>query len=90
MFASRILLTLIALTLLTAIGAAHSGHGDSQDGNSLLHYVTSPMHLLPVLVAAILLAGLTMLVRRSKLVRRSNQLSRSTGCYRSFKSKNRT
>ena len=74
MFASRILLTLIALTSLTAIGAAHSGHGDSQDGNSLLHYLTSPIHLLPVLVAAILLASLSLLVRRSK------RLSRSTGC----------
>ena len=66
MFASRIVLTLIALTSLPTIGAAHSGHGDSQDGNSLLHYVTSPIHLLPVLIAAIFFAGFAMIVRRSR------------------------
>ncbi len=74
MFASRIVLTLIGLASLPAIGVAHAGHGDSQDGNSLMHYVTSPLHLLPVLVAAILLAGLSLLVPRSK------RLSRNTGC----------
>ena len=66
MFASRIVLTLIALTSLTAIGVAHPGHGDSQDGNSLLHYVTSPIHLLPVLIAGIFFAGFAMIVRRSR------------------------
>ena len=66
MFASRIVLTLVALASLTAIGVAHSGHGDSQDGNSLLHYVTSPMHLLPVLIAAIFIVGVSMFVRRSR------------------------
>lgn len=66
MFASRIVLTLIALASLNAIGEAHSGHGDSKDGNSVLHYVTSPMHLLPVLIAAILIAGALMFVRRSR------------------------
>lgn len=65
MFTSRIVLTLIALASLPALGVAHPGHGDSRDGNSFLHYVTSPLHLLPVLVAAIFLAGLLLLVRRS-------------------------
>ena len=66
MFASRIVLTLIALTSLPKFGVAHYGHGDSQDGNSLLHYVTSPIHLLPVLIAGIFLAGFAMIVRRSR------------------------
>ena len=67
MFTSRIVLTLIALASLPVIGVAHPGHGDSGDGNSLLHYVTSPLHVLPVLVAAILLAGFSLLVRRVRL-----------------------
>ncbi len=67
MFISRIVLTLIALASLPVIGVAHPGHGNSGDGNSLLHYVTSPLHVLPVLVAAILLTGFLLLARRVRL-----------------------
>ena len=67
MITSRIVLTLIALASLPAIGVAHPGHGDSRDGNSLLHYITSPLHVLPVLGAAILLVGLSLFVRRVRL-----------------------
>ena len=67
MFTSRIVLTLLALASLPVIGVAHPGHGNSGDGNSLLHYVTSPLHVLPVLVAAILLTGFSLLVRRVRL-----------------------
>ncbi len=64
----RIALTLIAFASLPVIGSAHSGHGNHRDGNSMLHYVTSPLHLLPVLVAAILFAGTAFLIRkRSRL-----------------------
>lgn len=68
MFTSRIVLTLIALASLPAIGVAHPGHGDSQGGgNSLLHYVTSPLHVLPVLLAAICLIVFSLFVRRVRL-----------------------
>ena len=64
MFTNRIVLTLIALASLPAFAVAHPGHGNSRDGNSLLHYVTSPLHVIPVLVAAILLTGLSLFARR--------------------------
>jgi len=65
MFACRIALTLIAFASLPAIGSAHPGHGNHRDANGLLHYVTSPLHVLPVLVAAIVFAGIAFLIRKS-------------------------
>lgn len=65
MSACRIALTLIAFASLPAIASAHPGHGNQPDGKSFLHFVTSPLHLLPVLVAAILFAGTAFLIRKS-------------------------
>ena len=69
MVINRIALTWIAFASLTAICNAHPGHGSSHGGDSFLHYATSPIHILPVLVVALLLTG------TAKLLRKGRQLS---------------
>jgi len=65
MFAKRLpMTTLIAFLSLTAIGSAHPGHGGHFEGNSVLHYATSPMHWIPFLMAATLVAFLAWSIRR--------------------------
>jgi len=68
MVVNRIALTWIAFVSLSAMGSAHPGHGSHQDGNSFLHYATTPLHVLPVLVAAILFAGIAKLIHRGRQV----------------------
>ena len=60
----RLALPLIAFASLPAIGLAHDGHGNQHDGNSLLHFLTSPLHVVPVLAAAILFAGMAFIFRK--------------------------
>jgi hypothetical protein len=66
---NRIALTWIAFASLPAIGNAHPGHGSNHGGDIFLHYATSPIHIVPILVAAFLLAG------TAKLFRSARQLS---------------
>ncbi|MBP3193745.1 hypothetical protein [Natronogracilivirga saccharolytica] len=50
-FFSYILNTMVAaLVMLIAVNSvqAHPGHGES-DGHSLLHYITEPVHAIPLL-----------------------------------------
>jgi len=68
MVVNRIALTWIAFASLSAIGSAHPGHGSNQGGDSFLHYATSPLHVLPVLIAAILFAGIARLVHKGRQV----------------------
>ena len=68
MVVNRIALTWFAFVSLSAIGSAHPGHGSHHDGNSFLHYATSPLHVLPVLVAAILFAGFAKLIHHGRQV----------------------
>lgn len=64
----RIALTWIAFASLSASGSAHPGHSSHQDGNSFLHYATSPLHVLPVVVAAILFAGMARMVHSRRQI----------------------
>ena len=66
MVVHRIVLTWIAFVSLTTIGSAHPGHGSKTSGDSFIHYATSPVHVLPVLFAAILLAGVARIVCRCR------------------------
>ena len=58
MVVNRVVLTTIAFVSLTTIGSAHPGHGSNTSGDSFVHYATSSVHVLPVLFAAIVLAGI--------------------------------
>ena len=66
MVVHRIVLTWIAFVSLTTIGTAHPGHGSNSSGDSFIHYATSPVHFLPVVFAAILLAGIGRVVCRCR------------------------
>lgn len=47
----RALLSLIVMMLLTASAYAHPGHGHHQEvPQGLMHYLTSPVHLISILV----------------------------------------
>jgi hydrogenase/urease accessory protein HupE len=47
----RALLSLIVMMLLTASAYAHPGHGHHLDApQGLMHYLTSPVHLVSILV----------------------------------------
>lgn len=45
-------LNIVALMTLPALSFAHSGHG-ILDGASMIHYLLSPMHAIPVGIAII-------------------------------------
>lgn len=54
-----------ALLTLSPVALAHEGHGHSPDhGNSLLHYVTEPLHLLQIVTALMLVCAIGGLVAR--------------------------
>lgn len=50
----------LALTA-TLVANAHEGHGVVEPGNSLRHYLTEPLHVIPLL----LLAGIVIFLVRS-------------------------
>ena len=52
-------LAVFLFALLPAIAVGHPGHGSSNDPESILHYLTSAIHVIPV--ASMLFAGLTVL-----------------------------
>jgi len=69
----------VAISLAMAItcpgiASAHPGHGQTGDGNSLLHYATSPLHILPVFGAAILISvPMFILSLRNRLIQAKKQ-----------------
>jgi len=52
----RTFLCLIFVIAMPIVGFSHPGHGNTDDGNTVSHYLTSPMHLLPVILCAIAIA----------------------------------
>lgn len=50
---SRIFVCLVFVIAMPIVGFSHPGHGNTDDGNSVSHYLTSPMHLMPVILCAI-------------------------------------
>jgi len=62
-------LALVLAALLGSVAAsAHPGHGVG-DGTSLLHYLTSPLHVGRAMLVLTALAGLSMLQRRKATAR---------------------
>ena len=49
----RTFLSLVFVIAMPIVGFSHPGHGNTDDGNTVSHYLTSPMHLLPVILCAI-------------------------------------
>ncbi len=60
---SRVAMPLFFFATLTGVATAHPGHGNHRDGNSLFHYATSPIHLLPLLAVAVVVACLAFCFR---------------------------
>jgi type IV secretory pathway VirB2 component (pilin) len=64
---ARALLVLTTF-LLAVAAAAHPGHGASDQAQSLLHYLTEPIHVIGVLaVAFVVISGAGFLRRRQTL-----------------------
>jgi hypothetical protein len=57
---------LVAWMAMQSFACAHPGHGDRQLENTVVHYVVSPMHLLPILLAAMLVLCLIRWRTRTK------------------------
>ncbi len=53
---SRFAMPIVAFTILPGMAHAHPGHGNG-DGTSVLHFMASPLHALPVLGFSLLLAA---------------------------------
>ncbi len=61
MLKSLKILVLIVISLNSVMLFAHPGHGN-HTGHSLLHYITSPMHVLPLIL--VVGVGIFLLVQR--------------------------
>lgn len=49
----RTLFCLVFVIALQIVGFSHPGHGNIEDSSTVSHYLTSPLHLLPVILCAI-------------------------------------
>jgi hypothetical protein len=57
----------VTLALTGAMVAeAHEGHGVVEPGNSLRHYLTEPLHVVPLLLVAAFVVLLVRALRRGK------------------------
>lgn len=67
-------LSLFAMIAFSNVANAHSGHGHPGDGNGITHYLTSPIHVLPILFAAILTTALLCIsIRNRRLAMKRNR-----------------
>ena len=61
----RLLKLSLVLNLVWATNSlAHPGHGDPGDGNTVHHFVTQPLHFIPILVVAFLVVGVSVWRKR--------------------------
>jgi hypothetical protein len=60
----RVSLSLCTLALFSTVAKAHSGHGDPSNG--FVHYVTSPIHVAPLLFGAVLAAAIAIAAIRNR------------------------
>jgi hypothetical protein len=62
-------LSAAAVLLISGSVMAHPGHGEPEVSDGLMHYVSSPLHFVPlvcgVLLVAVAVAGIRTLRRRS-------------------------
>jgi len=57
-------LSLFAFAMLSRVVHAHSGHGDPSGSAGVVHYLTSPIHVLPILFAAVLATAIAFVAIR--------------------------
>jgi len=62
----RFSLSICAFAMLSRVVHAHAGHGDPSDSTGIVHYLTSPMHALPLLVAAVVATAIAFVVMRNR------------------------
>ena len=64
----RAAVLLVVIASLPVLAWAHPGHGDEPAGVGLQHYLTEPLHVLPiVLLAALsLIGGKALFIRRDR------------------------
>lgn len=58
---ARSVLGIAIVLALPALGFSHPGHGNTDDGNSVLHYLGSPLHLLPLVLCVSVVAFMVIL-----------------------------
>ncbi len=63
---SQILTCFVTLVCAISQVSAHPGHGDTVESDSVLHYVSSPVHFVPIIagIAGVAATGLTVVIRR--------------------------
>lgn len=59
----------IALTALPALASAHAGHSE-YPASHILHYLATPVHAMPLLMAAVLIVVTAVAIRRELAVRK--------------------
>lgn len=64
----RISLASLVILLCGQVATAHPGHGNPGGEESLLHYVLSPLHLLPVVLVSLILVGVLAMAHRYQRV----------------------
>ena len=62
---ARAMIVVLALTG-AMVAEAHEGHGVVEPGNSLRHYLTEPLHVVPLLLVAAFVVLLLRALRRGK------------------------
>lgn len=61
--AFRLFLATLTMMSSPAISFAHPGHGDPKTDTTVVHYILSPMHLLPILLVAAIAGGMMIYFR---------------------------
>lgn len=61
----RAIVVMLAMTA-AMVAEAHEGHGVVEPGNSLRHYLTEPLHVIPLLLVAGFVVLLVRALRRGK------------------------
>ena len=81
---ARLATTTAIVVVFSGVVSAHPGHGRDRDGTSLMHYATSPMHVLTILgTAAILFLGKVILDHRRRLAESKSLAEHTLREYRS-------
>jgi hydrogenase/urease accessory protein HupE len=74
----RTIVASIAFCTLANLARAHEGHGTPGAGNSMVHFLFSPTHLLPLVLFAVALLA----IRRFTQIPRTGCVTlRRTGCW---------
>ena len=64
---TRFALFVLAFALSPKWSLAHPGHGTPESDASVIHYVSSPMHLLPILLVALIVGAMSLYAYRLRV-----------------------